>query len=73
MRVTETNTEKGLFTYDYVSDNKIRIRLSNDKDPECDTFDSIEDIIRQMSAEGTEIENTKFQVEIKNNKLEYKF
>lgn len=73
MRVTETNMGKGLFTYDYVSNDKIRIRLSNDKDSECDTFDSIEDIIWQMNAEGTEIENTKFQVEIKNNNLKYKF
>lgn len=65
--------EKGLFTYDYVSNDKVKIRLSNDKDNECDTFDSIEDIIHQMNAENTEIENTIFQIEIKNNKLEYKF
>lgn len=65
--------EKGLFTYDYVSNDKVKIRLSNDKDHEFDTFDSIEDIIRQMNAENTEIENTTFQIEIKNNKLEYKF
>ena len=52
--------EKGLFTYDYVSNDKVRIRLSNDKDHEFDTFDSIEDIIRQMNAENTEIENTIF-------------
>ena len=65
--------EKGLFTYDYVSNDKVSIRLSNDKDPECDTFDSIESIIRQMNVENTKIENTIFQVVIENNKLEYKF
>lgn len=65
--------EKGLFTYDYVSNDKVRIRLSNDKDSECDTFDSIEDIIHQMNIENTKIENTILQVVIKNNKLEYKF
>lgn len=65
--------EKGLFTYDYTDSNKVRIRLSNEKDSEYDTFDSIEDIIYQMNSEGTEIEDTIFQVTIKNNKLEYKF
>lgn len=65
--------EKGLFTYDYTDSNKVRIRLSNEKDSEYDTFDSIEDIIYQMNSEGTEIEDTIFHVTIKNNKLEYKF
>lgn len=69
--------DKGMFTYDYIGgDNdtlKVRIRLSKDNDHECDTFDRIEDIIYQMNSESTEIENTIFQIEIKNNKLEYKF
>lgn len=61
--------EKGLFTYDYVSNDKVKIRLSNDKDDEFDTFDSIEDLIHQMNAENTEIENTIFQVEIKKQQV----
>lgn len=68
---------KGMFTYDYIDgDNdtlKVRIRLSKDKDHECDTFDRIEDIIYQMNSEGTEIENNTIQIEIKNNKLKYNF
>lgn len=47
--------EKGLYTYDYISDNKVRIRLSNEKDFECDTFDRVEDITYQMEKENTEV------------------
>lgn len=49
--------EKGLYTYNYISDNKIRIRFSNEKDFECDTFDRVEDITYQMEKENTEVEN----------------
>ena len=48
--------EKGLYTYDYISDNKVRIRFSNEKDFECNTFDRIEDITYQMEKENTEVE-----------------
>lgn len=47
--------EKGMYTYDYIDDNKVVIRLSNDKDLECDTFDNIYDIVSQMKKENTEI------------------
>jgi hypothetical protein len=47
--------EKGMYTYDYIDDNKVVIRLSNDKDLECDTFDNIDDIVSQMKKENTEI------------------
>ncbi len=45
----------GIYTYDYIDDNKVVIRLSNDKDFECDTFDNIDDIVSQMKKENTEI------------------
>ena len=58
--------EKGLYTYDYISDNKIRIRFSNEKDFECDTFDRVEDITYQMEKENTEVE---FIKQLNNYKL----
>lgn len=45
----------GIYTYDYIDYNKVVIRLSNDKDLECDTFDNIDDIVSQMKKENTEI------------------
>jgi len=48
--------EKGLYTYDYIDVNKVRIRLSEEKDFECDTFDTAEDIIYQMKKENTDVE-----------------
>lgn len=49
---------KGIYTYDYIDDNKVVIRLSNDNDSECDTFDSIEQIVNQMKKEDTEVVDT---------------
>jgi hypothetical protein len=48
--------KKGLYTYDYVGNNKVKIRYSNETDLECDTFDSVESIINQMKKENTEVE-----------------